>query len=162
MKSPADSFYALQAIGIDNKPLSMEGFRGKKILLVNTASDCGYTNQYEDLEKLYRQFEGKLVVLGFPANDFKAQETGSNEAIATFCKVNFGVSFPLMQKSQVIKGAAQNPIFNWLSDAQKNGWNHQAPVWNFCKYLINEQGLLTHYFDPAVAPLSNEITSLID
>jgi glutathione peroxidase len=114
------------------------------------------------LEELYKKFTGKLVVLGFPANDFKQQETGSDKDIASFCKMNYGVSFPLMKKSQVIKGPDQNAVFNWLSDAGKNGWNNQAPLWNFSKYLVDEQGVLTHYFDPSVSPLSVEMLAAID
>lgn len=159
---PPVSIYAVKATLINDSQFSMASLKGKKILLVNTASDCGYTNQYEDLEKLYKKFEGKLVVLGFPANDFKEQENGTNEAIASFCTINFGVTFPLMKKSSVVKNAAQNEVFKWLSDASKNGWNNQAPVWNFSKYLLDETGGLTHYFDPSVPPLSEEVLKAIE
>lgn len=161
-KMPLISIYTLKVMKINNQLLLLKDLKGKKILLVNTASDCGYTGQYEDLEKLYRQYEGKLVVLGFPANDFKQQEKGTDEDIASFCKINYGVTFLLMKKSQVKKGTGQNQVFNWLSDAHKNGWNNKAPVWNFSKYLLDEQGVLTHYFDPSVSPLSNEVLAAID
>jgi glutathione peroxidase len=160
-KIPLISIYTLKAMKINNQLLLLKDLKGKKILLVNTASDCGYTGQYEDLEKLYRQYEGKLVVLGFPANDFQQQEKGTDEDIASFCKINYGVTFLLMKKSQVKKGTGQNQVFNWLSDAHKNGWNNKAPVWNFSKYLLDEQGVLTHYFDPSVSPLSNEVLAAI-
>jgi glutathione peroxidase len=160
-KMPLISIYTLKAMKINNQLLLLKDLKGKKILLVNTASDCGYTGQYEDLEKLYRQYEGKLVVLGFPANDFQQQEKGTDEDIASFCKINYGVTFLLMKKSQVKKGTGQNQVFNWLSDAHKNGWNNKAPVWNFSKYLLDEQGVLTHYFDPSVSPLSNEVLAAI-
>lgn len=160
-KMPLISIYTLKAMKINNQLLLLKDLKGKKILLVNTASDCGYTGQYEDLEKLYRQYEGKLVVLGFPANDFQQQEIGTDEDIASFCKINYGVTFLLMKKSQVKKGTGQNQVFNWLSDAHKNGWNNKAPVWNFSKYLLDEQGVLTHYFDPSVSPLSNEVLAAI-
>jgi glutathione peroxidase len=154
---PPVSFYSLSAILNNGTAFSFEQLKGKKVLLVNTASNCGYTNQYADLQQLSERYAGKLVVLGFPANDFKEQEKGSDEEIATFCKLNFGVSFPLMKKSVVIKGEGQNPIYQWLTDSLKNGWNSKQPSWNFSKYLVNEQGVLTNYFGPSVAPDSDEL-----
>jgi len=155
------SLYSLNATLNDGTTLNMASLKGKKILLVNTASDCGYTSQYEQLQKLYSQYGNTLVVIGFPANDFKEQEKGTNEEIASFCKKNYGVSFPLAEKSIVIKKTDQNSIFQWLTDASKNGWNNQAPTWNFCKYLVNEEGMLTNYFGPAVEPTSEEIVNAI-
>lgn len=157
-KSPVVSFYDLSATQIDGKELKFADFKGKKLLLVNTASDCGYTNQYADLQKLYDQFKNKLLVIGFPANDFKEQEKGTDEEIAQFCQKNYGVTFPVMKKSVVIKSAEQNPVYQWLTDSSKNGWCNQQPSWNFSKYLVDENGVLTNYFDPSVSPLSNEIT----
>jgi glutathione peroxidase len=136
--------------------------KGKKVMLVNTASDCGYTGQYDDLQKLSEQYKDKLVVLGFPANDFKEQEKGTDEEIAQFCKINFGVDFPLMKKSSVKKGDDQNKVFQWLTDPAKNGWNKQQPSWNFCKYMVDEEGRLTHYFASTIEPLSKEITKVIN
>lgn len=159
--NPATSLYNLKVIKNNGEELLLKNLQGKKILLVNTASDCGYTDQYEELQKLSNQYENELVVLGFPANDFKQQEKGSATDIASFCKVNYGIDFPLMKKSVVVKGPEQNEVFNWLSDADKNGWNDKAPVWNFSKYLVNEQGILTHYFDPSVSPLSKVVTDAI-
>jgi glutathione peroxidase len=161
-KEPAVSFYTQKAIQINGDTLDFSTLKGKKILLVNTASDCGYTNQYDDLQKLAETYKEKLVVLGFPANDFKEQEKGSNEEIATFCKVNFGVTFPLMQKSSVIKSPLQNSVFQWLTEPSKNGWNDKAPTWNFSKYLVNEKGILTNYFDPSVPPLSDDVIKAIE
>lgn len=158
---PMTSIYDL-SITLNNgqtKPLA--DFKGKKLLLVNTASNCGYTDQYKDLQQLYEQYKDELVIIGFPANDFKEQEKGSDEEIATFCQVNYGVTFPLAKKSTVIKSAAQNPIFRWLSDKQQNGWNEEQPTWNFSKYLVNEEGQLTHYFDPAISPTSKEVIDAI-
>lgn len=157
-KSPVVSFYDLSATQIDGKELKFADFKGKKLLLVNTASDCGYTNQYADLQKLYDQYKNKLLVIGFPANDFKEQEKGTDEEIAQFCQKNYGVTFPVMKKSVVIKSAQQNPVYQWLTDSSKNGWCNQQPSWNFSKYLVDENGVLTNYFDPSVSPLSNEIT----
>jgi glutathione peroxidase len=153
---PLQSFYSLSTHLNNNAELNFDSLKGKKVLLVNTASDCGYTNQYDDLQKLFEKNNDKLIIIGFPANDFKEQEKGNDEEIAQFCKINFGVTFPLAKKSTV-KGEQKNEIFKWLSDKNKNGWNNKQPSWNFSKYLVNEQGVLTHYFDPAISPLSNEV-----
>ena len=161
MVLPAEPIYNFSTDLIDDNKFSFSDLKGKKILLVNTASDCGFTNQYEDLEKLYKKYNGRLVILGFPSNDFQQQESGSNQAIANFCKLFFGVSFPLMKKTGVIKNNEQNDVFNWLTNAGKNGWNNKAPSWNFCKYLVNEEGVLTHYFDSAVSPMSAEVFQAI-
>lgn len=157
-KTPMISFYSLKGTLNNGQDFDFTQLKGKKVLLVNTASNCGYTEQYSDLQKLYDEYKSNIVVIGFPANDFKEQEKGSDEEIAEFCKVNFGVSFPLMKKSVVVKSAEQNPVFQWLTDATKNGWNNEQPSWNFSKYLVNEKGLLTDYFGPSVSPTGNEIT----
>ena len=145
----------------NGKPVSLALLKGKKVLIVNTASDCGYTDQYAELEKLYQQYKGQLEILAFPANDFKEQEKGNDAAIAEFCKKNYGVSFPLMARSTVIKSANQNPVFNWLTNPASNGWNSKLPGWNFSKYLVNDKGQLTHYFDSGVSPLSKEVINAI-
>ena len=160
--TPPVSLYSLKAILNDGSTLDMASLKGKKVLLVNTASDCGYTAQYEQLQQLSTKYEGKVVIIGFPANDFKEQEKGTDEEIASFCKKNFGVSFPLAQKSVVVKAGDQNLIFQWLTDAAKNGWNQQAPVWNFCKYLVNEEGALVDYYGPGVEPMSEEIRHALE
>lgn len=158
---PAESIYSLQVPLSNGNTLPLEAYKGKKIMLVNTASNCGYTNQYDDLQKLYQQFNDQLEIIAFPANDFKEQEKGTDSDIARFCKINFGVTFPLAKKSVVVKSNDQNSIFKWLTNKTKNGWNEKAPSWNFSKYLINEQGMLTHYFDPSVLPLSEEVIKAI-
>lgn len=155
--SPHESVYSLKLQLISGETKTLEAYKGRKLLLVNTASDCGYTPQYDDLQSLYELMGDKLMIIGFPANDFKEQEKGSNEDIAAFCKKNYGVSFPLAAKSSVIKGPEQNEIFAWLSDKHKNGWNSKAPVWNFSKYLIDENGKLLFYFDPSVSPMGEEM-----
>lgn len=152
-KEPPVSFYSLKLDLNNGDTLDFSTLRGKKVLLVNTASDCGYTNQYEDLQQLYEQSGDSLLVIGFPANDFKEQEKGTDEEIGAFCKKNYGVSFPLAKKSIVIKSAGQHPVYQWLTDPAQNGWNSKAPVWNFSKYLVNEKGMLTGYFDPSVSPM---------
>ena len=161
-KIPLVPIYSLTTKDINGKDFDFSSVKGKKILLVNTASDCGFTGQYEALEKLQEKYSSSLVVIGFPANDFKEQESKDNESIATFCKKNYGVSFPLMSKSVVVKKQNQNEVFRWLSEASMNGWNQQAPVWNFCKYLVNEQGVLTHYFPMTVDPLDALVVEAIE
>ncbi|MBS1948364.1 MAG: glutathione peroxidase [Bacteroidetes bacterium] len=159
---PQKPFYDLTVMLNNGSSLPLTTLKGKKVLLVNTASDCGYTPQYHHLEILYKENKDKLMVIAFPSNDFGEQEKGSDEAIAAFCKVNFGVTFPLAKKCTVIKSAGQDIIFKWLTDKTMNGWNDQAPVWNFTKYLVDENGLLTHYFDPAVEPESGEIKKALE
>lgn len=158
---PAVSFYTLSALLNDGKELSFENLKGKNVLIVNTASDCGYTHQYSELQELYQKNKETLLIIGFPSNDFKEQEKGTDEEIALFCEVNFGVSFPLAKKSVVIKTKDQNKVFEWLTHEALNGWNEQPPSWNFSKYLINKNGALTHYFDPAISPLSAEVIKAI-
>lgn len=160
--TPPASIYDLSVTLNNGSQLPLSSLKGKKILLVNTASDCGYTPQYEDLQKLYTDYQDKLVIIGFPANDFKEQEKGTDEEIEKFCKLNFGVSFPLAKKSSVIKGANQNPVFNWLSDPAKNGWNDQPPTWNFSKYLVDEKGILIKYFDPGISPSNPDVKKAIE
>lgn len=160
--TPSMSFYDLTMTAIDGTLFNFSNVKGKKILIVNTASDCGYTGQYEALEKLQQQYKEQLVVIGFPANDFKGQEKSDNQNIAAFCKKNYGVSFPLMEKSIVIKKNQQNLVHKWLSDPSQNGWCNQEPVWNFCKYLINEQGVLVNYFPMTIDPLDPLVIAAIE
>lgn len=159
---PVESIYELSVQLNNGAILHLNNLRGKKILLVNTASDCGYTAQYADLQKLYQHAREDLTIIGFPANDFKQQERGSDEEIARFCSENFGVSFPLARKTTVVNNEDQHPVFQWLTHKELNGWNNQQPVWNFSKYLVNEEGILTHYFDPSVLPVSDEVLKAIN
>ncbi len=154
---PPAPFHSLKAIANNGSEFDFAQLKGKKVLLVNTASDCGFTPQYDQLQELHEKFKDQLVILGFPANDFKEQEKGSDEDIAAFCKKNFGVTFPLMKKSTVKKGPEQNNVFKWLSDSTLNGWSNKQPSWNFSKYLVDENGHLVHYFDPSISPLSDEV-----
>ncbi|MEO6315431.1 MAG: glutathione peroxidase [Chitinophagaceae bacterium] len=157
---PPVSFYALQGEMRDGTMLDTSLLKGKKVLLVNTASGCGFTEQYDQLQQLFKQYKNQLVVLAFPTNDFGEEKT-SDEEIAIFCRENFRVSFPILKKSIVINKKHQNDIFNWLSDPRKNGWNKVAPKWNFCKYLLNEEGLLIGYFGSAIEPMGDEIINAI-
>jgi glutathione peroxidase len=161
MTTPKESFFALTFSLNDGTTLNFADLKGKKVLLVNTASNCGYTNQYEALQQLHEQYGSELIVIGFPANDFKEQEKGTDEQIASFCKLNYGVTFPLAKKSSVI-GTEQNEVFRWLTDKTKNGWNEQQPTWNFSKYLVSEEGVLLNYFDPGVSPMSKEVIAAIN
>ncbi len=152
--APATSIYELEIELNNGEKLRLSEFQNKKLLLVNTASDCGYTGQYKELQELHQQMGEKLVIVGFPANDFKQQESGSDQEIAQFCEINYGVSFFLAKKASVIKGDKQQTLFKWLSDSQLNGWCNQEPVWNFSKYLISENGKLQGFYGPGVSPMS--------
>ncbi len=154
---PTMPFYDLKATANNGIQINFANFKGKKVLIVNTASDCGYTTQFYELEKLNELYKGRLAIIGFPANDFKEQEKGSDEEIAAFCYATFAIQFLLMKKSRVVKGDRQNEVYQWLTDKNKNGWNDKEPEWNFSKYLVNEEGILTHYFGPAVSPLSDNV-----
>ena len=160
--APAASIYDLQVQLNNGQSLSLNNYKGKKLLLVNTASNCGYTSQYNDLQELYQRFNDQLEIIAFPANDFAEQERGDDQQIAQFCQVNFGVTFPLAKKSGVLHSTQQNQVFQWLTDKKLNGWNDKAPSWNFSKYLVNEEGVLTHYFDPSISPLSGEVIEAIE
>lgn len=159
--APPQSLYNLSVTLNNGDSIPMSMYKGKKILIVNTASDCGYTDQYDDLQKLYEENKEQLVVIGFPANDFKEQEKGTDDEIAQFCRLNYGVTFPLAKKSSVKAGPDQNPVFQWLTDKNKNGWTSKKPSWNFSKYLINEEGVLVNYFDPSISPTGKEVTGAI-
>jgi len=152
-KQPLKSFYDLTVNLGNGKVVNFDTFKGKKVLLVNTASSCGFTPQFEKLQQLQDQYADKLVILGFPANDFKEQEKAADGEIESFCQVNYGVKFQIAAKSVVISSPTQNPVFKWLTQAEQNGWNTQAPTWNFCKYLIDENGVLKGYFASAIDPL---------
>ena len=154
------SFYQFTVNSLDGKPVSLETFKGKKIVVLNVASKCGYTPQYADWEKFYEANKEKVVVLGFPCNDFLSQEPGSSSEIAEFCQKNYGVSFPMFEKVHV-KGDEKAPVYKWLTDPAQNGWNSQEPSWNFCKYLINEKGELTHFFASKVKPDSPEFQAAL-
>jgi glutathione peroxidase len=152
--APGTSIYDFEIELNYGEKLALSKFKNKKLLLVNTASDCGYTGQYSELQQMYENHGKELAIIGFPANDFKHQESGSDKEIAAFCELNYGVSFPLAKKSSVLKGSAQHEIFKWLSDEKQNGWCSQEPVWNFSKYLVSENGKLQGFYGPGVSPMS--------
>lgn len=156
------SFYSLSAILNNGEVFSFAQLRGKKVLIVNTASGCGYTGQFSELQQLYELYNSKIEILAFPSNDFKEQEKLPDTEIANFCKANFNLGFPLMKKTVVVKFTGQDDVYEWLSNPLKNGWNDKAPTWNFCKYLINEEGNLTHFFEAAISPIGKEIKTLLN
>lgn len=155
MSSPP-SIFTFKVQDIDGKNLDLSKYKGKKILIVNTASKCGYTKQYAELQKLADTYKGKLVVIGFPANNFGGQEPGENLNIKEFCQKNFGVTFPLAEKSSV-KGPDISPLFKYLTSADNPDFTGDIK-WNFEKFLIDENGQLIHRFRSAVTPMSPEIT----
>ncbi len=151
---PSTSIYDLKLVLNNGKTIALGNYKGQKLVIINTASDCGYTGQYDELESVFTEYKGKVMMLAFPANNFQNQETADDNTIAQFCRMNYGISFQIAQKTSVIKSASQHPIFHWLSSKESNGWCNQAPIWNFCKYIINEEGVLTHYFSQNVSPNS--------
>ncbi len=151
------SVYNIRVTDIQGREATMDVFRGKKILIVNTASECGYTPQYESLQQLHQNYGDKIAVLGFPCNDFGAQEPADELTIKAFCQSKYHITFPLFSKIHVI-GEKQHPLYTWLSDPGMNGWNSQTPTWNFCKYLLDEEGRLLHFFGASVDPLDKMIT----
>ena len=153
------SFYDLKLNDINGDKIDLQSFKGKKVLLVNVASKCGYTGQYADLQVLYETHGDNLEIIGIPCNDFGRQEPGSANEIQKFCKLNYGVTFTLAEK-QKIKSEPMSGIYQWLSDPNLNGWNSSLPSWNFCKYVINESGELTHFFKSRVDPNGKEIRDL--
>ncbi|MBP6664211.1 MAG: glutathione peroxidase [Chitinophagales bacterium] len=158
---PTQSFYDFKMLAIDGTEIDLSQYKGKKVLVVNTASKCGFTPQYKDLEALSQKMGDKLVILGFPANNFMGQEPGSNTEIASFCQKNYGVTFQMFEKIDVV-GKNQHPLYKFLSDKTLNGWNDQAPSWNFCKYLIDENGRLIKFYKSGVNPLDDEILNAIN
>ena len=150
--------YQFKVAGLEGDQIDFSAFKGKKILIVNTASECGYTPQYKQLEELSTKFKDKLVVVGFPANNFGGQEPGTNEEIKAFCEKNYGVTFPMASKTSV-KGTDIAPIFKWLTTKEQNGVLDAEVKWNFNKFLLDENGKLVAYFPSKTAPMSEEITS---
>jgi glutathione peroxidase len=153
-------FYNLSIHQLNGENLDLHAFKGKYILCVNVASKCGYTPQYTDLQKLYEQYQNKLVIIGFPCNQFLGQEPGGAEEIATFCSKNYGVTFPITEKIDV-KGKNQHPIYQWLTNQKLNSVSDADISWNFNKILISPEGKWMHHFGSNVKPLDNEITSLL-
>lgn len=155
------SFYDFSLKSLDGKEtIDFAKYKGKKVVVVNTASECGYTPQYADWQAFHKEYGDKIVVLGVPANNFGGQEPGSNKEIATFCQKNYGVTFQMLEKVSVV-GSDQHPLYKWLSKKDLNGWNDKEPTWNFCKYVINEKGEVSHFFASGVKPNSPEFKKAV-
>lgn len=154
------SIYDFNLRSIDGEDISLSQFKGKKIIILNVASECGYTPQYADWERFYKANSDKAVVLGFPCNQFMGQEPGDNKAIKAFCEKNYGVTFPIFEKTDV-KGDKKSPLYAWLTDKNQNGWNDKEPSWNFCKYLINEKGELVEFFASKITPDNPEFKATL-
>ena len=154
------SIHEFKVPSIEGGTIDFSQFKGKKILVVNTASKCGYTPQYDGLEKLYKEHKDKLVIVGFPANNFGGQEPGTNEEIKEFCKVRFGVSFPLAAKVDVV-GDNTDPLFKWLTQKEENGVLDATVKWNFTKFLLDENGKMLASFPSNVTPDSKEIMAYL-
>ncbi len=158
----AKNFHDLSAIDIDGKEVKMNIYKGKKVLVVNVASKCGYTPQYEPLENLYKKYgPDKFVVLAFPANNFRSQEPGSNEEIKSFCSSTYHVTFPLMSKISV-KGDDMSPVYQWLTQKSLNGVMDAPVTWNFQKFMIDENGRLAGMVEPDVEPNNAKIIQWLE
>lgn len=159
--SSSSNIYDISLKRISGESFNLSEFKGKKLLIVNTASKCGYTSQYGDLEKLYQEHKDKLEIIGMPCNQFMGQEPGDNSEISAFCKKNYGVTFTLLEKGHV-KGSKQHPLYGWLTKKENNGVDNYNISWNFNKFLLDENGKLIEYFGSGVSPTSEKITSLLE
>ena len=155
---PTKSIYDIAINDIDGQPIKLSDYKGKKILFVNVASECGFTGQYEELQKLYDTYKDKLVVIGVPCNQFGGQEPGSSETIKSFCQKNYGVTFLITEKVDV-KGSSQHPLYAWLTQKSLNGNQDTSVKWNFQKYLVDEKGHYVDYYLSVTTPLSSKITN---
>ncbi|HUX84307.1 MAG TPA: glutathione peroxidase [Chitinophagaceae bacterium] len=154
--------YSFKVPALNGGTINLSKYKGEKILIVNTASKCGNTPQYADLEKLYNTYKGKLVIIGFPANNFGQQEPGTNKEISAFCTKQYHITFPMAQKISVL-GADTYPLYKWLeADAQKKGLSPALPQWNFQKYLLDEKGNLVAVFNPKTKPFDPTIIAAIE
>jgi len=161
MTTSFSDFYSLGLLSTNGKDsIKLSDFKGKKILIVNVASECGYTPQYKDLQALSEKYADKLVIIGFPCNQFGGQEPGTEDEILSFCQKNYGVTFPISQKGDV-KGAQQHPLYQWLTQKSMNGKDDYSVKWNFNKFLISETGELLSYFPSSTKPLSEDIESYL-
>lgn len=162
LKKEVKSIYDITVKDIDGEDFDLAQLKGKKVLIVNTASRCGLTPQYEGLQKLYETYKDQnFVIVGFPSNDFFWEEPGNNEQIQSFCQKNYGVTFPMMSKIKV-KGKNMHPLYTYLTQKQYNGHSDNTVKWNFQKYLINESGLLEQVISPSTKPMSSSIIEWIE
>lgn len=157
---PSESIYDIKINALNGEDIDFNNYKGKYILFVNVASNCGFTGQYEDLQKLYDTYQDKLMIIGVPCNQFGGQEPGSASEIETFCKINYGVTFLMTEKVDV-KGENQHPLYQWLTQQSKNGTSSSSVKWNFQKYLIDKNGVLLDYFYSTTKPMSTKITKYL-
>lgn len=155
------SIHQYKVEGIDGEVIDFADFKGKKIMVVNVASECGFTSQYQQLQELYDEHKNKIVIIGVPSNDFGKQEPGTNEEIREFCKLRFGVTFPLTAKTPVT-GSQQHPIYQWLTDRNLNAKADSQVKWNFHKFLLDEQGQLVKDLPSSVSPIDESILDWIN
>ena len=161
VQAQTNSIYQFKVKDIDGKTFDMASLKGKKVLIVNVASKCGFTPQYEQLQELYDTYKDSgFTIIGFPANNFKNQEPGSNSDIKAFCTLNYGVTFPMMDKVST-KGNDQSPIYQWLTEKSKNGVLDAEVSWNFQKFMIDEKGRLVDFAPPKESPMSKKIVDWI-
>lgn len=151
------SIYDISITSLTGEKIDLSTFKGKKILIVNTASECGFTKQFADLQKLHEKYQDKLVIIGVPCNQFGGQEPGNAHEIQSFCQVNYGVTFLMTEKVDV-KGDKQHPLYQWLTKKELNGVKSSSVKWNFQKYLIDEQGNFIDYYFSLTNPMSSKIT----
>lgn len=156
MAQPKSSIYDIKLTGLDGSPINLADFKGKHILFVNVASKCGFTGQYAELQELYNKHKGNLMIIGAPCNQFGNQESGTAKEIQEFCQANYGVTFLMTEKLDV-KGNNQHPLYQWLTQASKNGKVDSEVKWNFQKYLVDGKGNLVDYYLSAVTPMDNKI-----
>ena len=156
-KSQITSIYDIKINTLQGKPLDFSKFKGKYLLIVNVASKCGFTPQYKELQDLYETHKDQLEIIGVPCNQFGKQEPGDENTISEFCEVNYGVSFTITEKVDV-KGNAQHPLYQWLTQARKNGVKNSSVKWNFQKYLINPEGQFVDFYYSMTSPKSSKIT----
>ena len=155
--APVSSLYSLKTTSLQGKPVDLADYKGKVTLVVNVASECGFTPQYKGLEALYEEYKGKgFAILGFPSNEFGGQEPGTAQEIATFCQKNYGVTFPMFQKLVTRPGPDQSPVYAFLTQGG------QAPNWNFCKYVVGKDGKVLGFYPSKIEPESKELRAAID
>ncbi|NNE30831.1 MAG: glutathione peroxidase [Winogradskyella sp.] len=152
------SIYDVEINALNGQPLDLKQFKGKKLLVVNVASKCGFTPQYKELQQLQDQYKDKLAIIGVPSNQFGSQEPGSSDDIQQFCELNYGVTFPITEKIKV-KGSQQHPLYQWLTQKAFNGKKNSSVKWNFQKYLVNENGELIDYYFSMTSPLSSKLVN---
>jgi glutathione peroxidase len=160
-KDPIESIYNIKINALSGEPINLSEYKNKYILFVNVASKCGFTGQYEDLQKLYDLHKDKLMVIGVPCNQFGGQEPGTEKEIQTFCQVNYGVTFLMTEKVDV-KGNNQHPLYQWLTQQDKNGSSNSTVKWNFQKYLVGKKGELIDYYFSITNPLNDKIINQIN